>query len=102
MRTLKKHTSLEEKGHFVCDKCFYQFAHSQPSAAEELTKQIDTVKSVYDKKLISEDQYHELLKLLISLYIGNQVTAKVNDRLNSVFREKFSPRRILESIALAP
>jgi hypothetical protein len=99
---VKKHKSLEEKGHFVCDKCFYQFAHNQPSAAEELTKQIDTVKSVYDKKLISEDQYHELLKLLISLYIGNQVAATVNDRLNSVFREKLSPHRILQSLALAP
>jgi len=102
MRTLKKHKSLEEKGHFVCDKCYYQFAHSKPSAAEELTKQIDSVKSFYDKKLITEVQYHDLLKLLISLYIGNQVTARVNDRLNSIFREKFSPHRILESLALAP
>jgi hypothetical protein len=104
MRTLKKHQSLEEKGkgHFVCDKCFYQFAYSQPSAAQELTKQIDAVKSLYDQHLIKEDQYHELLKVLISVYIGKRVADSVNDRLSSVLRERLSPHRILESLALAP
>jgi hypothetical protein len=92
---VKKHKSLEEKGHFVCDKCFYQFAHGQPGEAETLTKQIESVKLLYDKKLIGEEQYHDLLKLLISVYIGTKVTTTVTSKFESIFREQLSPERLL-------
>jgi len=95
MQKLKKHHSLEEKGHFVCDKCYYQFVCSQPIKAEEFTKQIDSVKSLYDKKLLPEHEYHDLLRLLISVYISNQVTKTVTCKFDSIFREQLSPERLL-------
>lgn len=100
MRNLKKHKSLEEQMHFICDKCYYQFAYCQPTEAERLTKQVDDIKALYDKKILGEDAYHELLTVVISLYIGNQVSATINTKLNSAIREKLSPYRILESLAL--
>lgn len=100
MRNLKKHQSLEEQMHFICDKCYYQFAYCHPTEAERLTKQVDDIKALYDKKILGEEAYHELLTLVISLYIGNQVSATINIKLNSAIREKLSPYRILESLAL--
>lgn len=102
MRSLKKHRSLEEQMHFICDRCYYQFATSHPVEAENFTKQIESVKALYDQKLISEDAYHDLLKLLISVYIGNRVSTTVSRRLSSILYERLSPHRILESLALAP
>lgn len=102
MRNLRKHQTLEDQMHFICDKCYYQFAVHRPDEAASFTRQIENIKSLYDKHVISEGVYQELLKLTISVYIGNQVTATVSDKLNSVLRERLSPRRILESLALAP
>ena len=102
MRNLKKHQSLEEQMHFVCDKCYYQFAYCHPTEAERLTKQVDDIKALYDKKVLGEEAYHDLLTLVISLYIGNQVSATINTKVNSAIREKLSPYRILESLALTP
>gem|GEM_PF-2817224 len=87
--------------HFVCDQCYYQFACSQPARAEELTRQVETVKRIYDHKLLSEAAYHDLLKLLISAYIGNQVATSVSHRINLSLNQKLSPHRILESLAFA-
>lgn len=101
MRNLKKHQSLEEQMHFVCDKCYYQFAYSHPTEAEKLTEQINSIKNLYDNKVLDEKDYHDLLKILISLYIGNEVTAKINYKMTSILRHKLSPHRILESLALA-
>jgi hypothetical protein len=102
MRNLKKHQSLEEQMHFVCDKCYYQFASSRPTQAEKLTSQIESIKRLYDDNIISEETYHHLLKVLISMYIGNQVTTTISYRLSSILRDRLSPHRILESLALAP
>lgn len=102
MRNLKKHQSLEEQMHFVCDKCYYQFAYCHPTEAGTLTKQVDDIKDLYEKKILSEEAYHALLTLVISLYIGNQISATINTSLSSAIREKLSPRRILDSLALVP
>lgn len=88
--------------HFVCDKCYYQFAHSRPNQAEKLTSQIESIKRLYDDNVISEEMYHHLLKVLISIYIGNQVTTTVNYKLSAILRDRLSPHRILEALALAP
>lgn len=102
MRNLKKHQTLEEQMRFICDKCYYQFAYCHPTEAERLTKQVDDIKALYDRKILGEEAYHDLLTLVISFYIGNHVSATINSKLNSAISDKLSPHRMLESLALAP
>jgi len=99
MRTSTKTKSLENNLYFICEKCRYQLAYNEMLKQGKFIDSVKEIKSLYDKKILGQEAYDELLRFTISVYIATEVSSIVSDKIDSALREKLSPHRLLEALA---
>src|SRR5260370_39702503 len=99
IRSSMKAKSLENNLYFVCEKCRYQLAHRQMREPGKFVDSVKAIKALYDERMLGQEAYHDLLRLAISIYVANEVSTSICDKLDSALTEKLSPDRFLEALA---
>jgi len=92
-------TKSENNLYFICEKCRYQLAHGEMSKPGRFVDSVKAIKALYDNKTLGQEAYHDLLRLAISIYIANEVSTTVCDKLDSALTKKLSPDRIFQVLA---
>ena len=92
MHTLTKTNALEKNLYLVCHKCYYQSLQAEP---KELINSVQEIKHLYDKNLVGEEVYRDLLKAAIAIYISHELSSRVAWKVNSAVSEKLSPCNLL-------
>lgn len=81
-----------------CNKCHQEIACKTTERPKEFAEQIKELASLYDRKIVNEDAYHDLLRLFISMHVANTVSSQVTCELDKTLEEKFTPHRFLEAL----
>jgi hypothetical protein len=64
-----------------------------------LSDSVNDLTKLYDSKFLDEKAFNDLLKLVISAYVANQVSSAVTGKLDTLFSRKLSPDHLLEPLA---
>lgn len=93
-----KNKSLENNLYFICEKCRYQIAHSEMSEPGKFVDSVKAIKSLYDQRTLGQEAYNDLLRLAISIYVANEISSRVCEKVDSAFAEKLSAERFLQAL----
>jgi|SRR6266852_1766238 len=99
MQALVKTKALEHDLHHLCLRCHYQLVQSaHHQVPKTLLDSVKEIQSLYDRKVVGENAYRDLLKFIISVYVTHQVTTKVSEKFDFAIGEKLSPERFLKAL----
>jgi hypothetical protein len=98
MRSSTKRKSPEQNSYFICEKCRYQFAYRQMSNPKRFRNSVREIKSLYDQKILGQEAYQDLIRLIISAYVTNEISTNVCEQLDVALTEKLSPDRFLQAL----
>ncbi|HSS20897.1 MAG TPA: hypothetical protein VLL54_12555 [Pyrinomonadaceae bacterium] len=98
MHTLTKTNALEKNLQLACYKCYFQSLQAHHAQPKELIASVKEIKHLYDKNLVGEEVYRDLLKAAISIYIAHELSSRVVWKVTSAVNEKLSPCNLLALI----
>lgn len=87
--TLQRKKGLGGCSHFECK-----------NRASNMTALIKYFSSLRNDGVISDEQYYELGRYIASIVVQREVECIVQEKLDKVISQKFSPHKLLEALAL--